>query len=105
MDGSVPIFFLMVVLKVPVAMLLYLVWWSLRAMPDVEEAPGGSDDHEFRRWNRPKPGPRGPRRGPHAPDARPLPDCPPGGRKRAPRVPAVEPVRAGARSRGSAARV
>jgi hypothetical protein len=103
-DGSVPILFLMVVLKIPVGLLLYLVWWSIRAVPEAEEAPGdGADDHEFRRWNRPKPGPRGPRRDPHAPDSQPLPDCPPGGRRRVRPLPA--PVRAGAHSRGSAARV
>ena len=30
-DGFVPIFFLMVVLKIPVGLLLYLVWWAFRA--------------------------------------------------------------------------
>jgi hypothetical protein len=103
MDGWVPILFLMVVLKVPVGLLLYLVWWSIRATPEIEEAPPGADDHEFRRWNRPKLGPRGPRRGPHAPGSQPLPDCPPGGRRRSRNAPA--PVPAGARARGTAARV
>jgi hypothetical protein len=87
MEGFWPIFFLMVVLKIPVAALLYLVWWAIRAEPEVAEAPdeGG---HGFRRFGPRRP--RGPRRGPHAPDAIPLPDCPPGGRRRAP-VPVLLP--------------
>ena len=82
MEGFVPIFFLAVVLKIPVAFMLYLVWWALHAEPTPEESPGQADDHEFRRWHRPPRRPRGPRRGPHAPDAQPLPGCPPGGRRR-----------------------
>ena len=104
MEGFLPIFFLGVVLKIPVALLLYLVWWAFRQQPEPEEAPGGADDHEFRRFGREPRNPRGPRRGPHAPDARPLPDCPPGGRTRV--MPAPAPVRTqGARGRGSAERV
>lgn len=104
MEGFLPILFLGVVLKIPVALLLYLVWWAFRQEPAIEEAPGGSaDDHEFRRFDKQPRSPRGPRRGPHAPDARPLPDCPPGGRTRV--TPAPAPVRAGSRGRGSAERV
>jgi hypothetical protein len=81
-EGFWPIFFLAVVLKIPVAALLYLVWWAFRAETLPEEAPPGSDDHHFRRFRREPKRPRDPRRGPHAPDAQPLPDCPPGGRTR-----------------------
>lgn len=90
-----PIFFLMVVLKIPVAFLLYIAWWAFRATPvDDASAPEEGDDHRFRRFRRqPKP-PRGPRRGPHAPDSLPLPDCPPAGRTRIFMPPA--PVRAAA---------
>jgi hypothetical protein len=107
-EGFVPIFFLAVVLKIPVALLLYLVWWAIRAEPNAEEAPGGADDHEFRRWQPQPRRPRGPRRGPHAPDAQPLPDCPPGGRRRVLTPPA--PIRvatgaAGRHGRGTADRV
>ena len=101
MEGFWPIFFLAVILKIPVAGLLYLVWWAVHQTPEIEEAPPGADDHEFRRWRRQPPGPRDPRRGPHAPDAQPLPACPPAGRFRALTPPA--PVRAEvAHSRGSA---
>ena len=102
MDGFWPIFFLAVILKIPVGFLLYTVWWAVRAEPETEDAPAdGSDDHGFRRWRREPQRPRGPRRGPHAPDGAPLPDCPPGGRTRVLRPPA--PARAGhVRARGVA---
>jgi hypothetical protein len=92
-QGFWPIFFLAVILKVPVGLMLYLVYWAAKAEPETEEEPeGGSEDHEFRRWQRQPKRPQGPRRGPHAPDAAPLPDCPPGGRRRVLTPPA--PVRA-----------
>jgi hypothetical protein len=96
-QGFWPIFFLAVVLKIPVGLMLYLVYWAVHAEPEAEEAPGGgAEDHEFRRWQRPPRKPRGPRRGPHAPDALPVPDCPPGGRTRILMPPA--PVRAATRA-------
>jgi hypothetical protein len=99
MEGFWPVFYLMVILKIPVAALLYLVWWAIRQSDEPAEADTG-DDHGFRR-RRPEPKrPRGPRRGPHAPDARPLPACPPGGRLRVINRPA--PARANAHDRGSA---
>jgi hypothetical protein len=102
MDGFWPIFFLAVILKIPVGFLLYTVWWAVRAEPETEEEPAdGSDDHGFRRWRREPQRPRGPRRGPHAPDGVPLPGCPPGGRTHVLRPPV--PVRAGlAHARGAA---
>ncbi len=90
-DGFFPIFFLMVILKIPVAALLYLVWWAIHAETAPEEAPPGSDDHRFRRFRREPKRPRGPRRGNHGPDAIQLPECPPGGRARVVSRPA--PVR------------
>jgi hypothetical protein len=90
-DGFFPIFFLMVILKIPVAALLYLVWWAFRASTQPEETPPESEeDHRFRRFRREPRRPRDPRRGGHGPDAMPLPDCPPGGRSR---VVTREPVR------------
>ncbi len=99
-DGFLPILFLMVVLKIPVALLLYLVWWAVRAEPLPEEAPPEpEEDHRFWRFRRQPKRPRGPRRGNHGPGAIPIPDCPPGGRIRVVTPPA--PVRA-AGGRGSA---
>jgi hypothetical protein len=99
-EGFWPIFFLAVILKIPIAGLLYLVWWAIHQTPETEEAPPEAEDRDIRR--RPKPRrPRGPRRGPHAPDALPLPGCPPGGRLRVLKPPA--PARAAsAHARGSA---
>jgi hypothetical protein len=95
-EGFWPIFYLMVILKIPVAALLYLVWWAARAEVRPEEAPG--EDSGFKRWHKPPRRPRDPRRGgPHTPATRPLPDCPPGGRFRVLTPPA--PVRAAASER------
>jgi hypothetical protein len=93
-EGFFPIFFLMVILKIPVAALLYLVWWAFRASTVPEEAGPEPGDERFRRFRREPRSPRGPRRGPHAPDALPLPACPPGGRNRVFSPPA--PARAAA---------
>jgi hypothetical protein len=92
MQGFWPIFFLAVILKIPVGFMLYLVWWAMRQTPETEEAPddGGHDFNRFRREPR---RPRDPRRGPHAPDGAPLPDCPPGGRVRVVERPAVAVAR------------
>ena len=79
MDGFFPIFFLMVILKIPVAALLYLVWWAFRQHP-ARGGAAGAEDHRFRRFRREPKRPRGPRRGGHGPEALPLPDCPPGAR-------------------------
>ena len=73
-EGWVPIFFLMVVLKIPVGLLLYLVWWAFRAETKPEEAPeAGGEEHRFGRFRREPKRPRGPRRGGPHPDALPLP--------------------------------
>lgn len=62
MEGFLPIFFLLVVLKIPVLGALWLIWWASKA-PEVEQADGDSGNG-FGRW-RPQPiRPRGPRRGP-----------------------------------------
>jgi hypothetical protein len=90
-EGFWPIFFLLVVLKIPVLGALWLVWWASKPVPEPDGADGPDDG--FKRW-RPDPiRPRGPRRGPHGGAARALPDCPPGGRLRVGVDPA--PVRAG----------
>ena len=102
MDGFFPIFFLMVILKIPVAALLYLVWWAFHANPLPEEAPPEPEDHRFRRFRREPKRPRGPRRDGHGPEARPLPDCPPGARTHVLTPPAL--ARASHRGVGTSAR-
>lgn len=82
MEGVWPIVFLAVVLKIPVVFALWVIWYAVRAEPELDDAPGG-DEHGFNRWRRQPLRPRGPRRGPHnGGAARPLPDCPSGGRLR-----------------------
>jgi hypothetical protein len=66
-DGDVTWGFvwLMLALKIPLAMLIYIVWWAVRQEPD---APSSDDDGGIKRRERPhppKPFPRRPRRGPH----------------------------------------
>jgi hypothetical protein len=67
MEGFWAIFWIAVVLKIPVAMLLYIVWWAIKDPPlaEVEGSDNGGSDRD------PRPHPRGPvpkppRRGPHA---------------------------------------
>jgi hypothetical protein len=63
-EGFWPIFFLLVVLKIPVFGALWLVWWASRPMPETDGATDDSDGG-FKRW-KPEPNlPRGPRRDPH----------------------------------------
>jgi hypothetical protein len=63
MEGFLPIFFLLVVLKIPVFGALWLVWWASRAPETEGHAPEDSDGG-FGRWPPQRILPRGPRRGP-----------------------------------------
>ncbi len=79
MDVGLEMFIFMgLILKIPVAAACWLIWHAVRAEPDpvegAEEETGGNDHGRFRRQPKPK-RPRGPRRGPHAPDSLPMP-CP-----------------------------
>ncbi len=67
--------FMGLILKIPVVGACWLIWHAIRSEPEpaaAAEDEGGQNPRRFRR--EPK-RPRGPRRGPHAPDALPLP-CP-----------------------------
>jgi hypothetical protein len=70
--------FLMLALKIPLGMLLYLVWWAIRQTPDEDGAPrggdGGSRVGDPRHPHRPFPRRPLPRRGPHG---EPAPATPP----------------------------
>ena len=81
-EGFLPIFFLGVVLKIPVfgALYLDLLGRSRRARARRGRATTATTASAAGAASRSVPA--GPRRGPHAPDAQPLPDCPPGGRLR-----------------------
>jgi hypothetical protein len=58
---------MMLALKIPIAGLLYIVWWSVRQTPETthDDNGGGSDRHPHHPSPR-RPRPRPPRRGPHA---------------------------------------
>ena len=65
--------YMMLVLKLPIAALLWIVWWAIKSTPDVDS---GDDDGGLKTWPH---GPRPPhkphpRRGPHGD---PSPSAPP----------------------------
>lgn len=93
MTGFWPIFFLLVVLKIPVLGSLWLVWWAAKQHDEPAEA---TDDGNGGSKRRPQPRlPRGPRRGPHGGGAAvAAPPCPPGGRTRVVK-PAAQPALTG----------
>jgi hypothetical protein len=62
MEGFWPIFFLLVVLKIPVLGALWLVWWASQE-PEPETAEGDKGDG-FNRWRPLPPRPRGPQHPP-----------------------------------------
>jgi hypothetical protein len=81
----------MIALKIPLAMLLYIVWWAINSQPEPvagDERDGGIGD----RPHGPRPRPPVPRR--RDPHGEPLPPAPP--RTRAPAV-ARDPARASQR--------
>lgn len=78
MEGFWAVFFMAVILKIPVVALLGIVWWAIRQVPDPDEAYDGDDGGSHRQLDPRRPRPRGP----HGPVPLPLPDCPPGGRRR-----------------------
>ena len=69
MHGLLPIFFLLVVLKIPVLGSLWLVWWAAQEPKPDEEASPGSDDG-FGRRPPIRPRPRGPHGAPNMPRLR-----------------------------------
>jgi len=83
---------MMVALKVPIAALLWIVWWSSKAPEPQEEEPARIERHPARGPDHPRPrrGPRPPRRGPHA---EPVPPPPSRVRAHAPALSRPQPLR------------
>jgi len=69
---------LMVGLKIPIAALIYIVWWAVKDPPEPAPAAapddnGGGNDRVGHHRHPRKPFPRHPRRGPHGDGAPPPP--------------------------------
>jgi hypothetical protein len=64
MSGFWAMFWLAVVMKIPIVALLLIVWWAIREppVPEADDDRGGSDRDPRHPRRRP---PRPPRRGPH----------------------------------------
>jgi hypothetical protein len=74
MDAGLQMMILMgLILKIPVAGACWLIWHAVRAEPDPAQAAEDDGGNQPRRFRREPKRPRGPRRGPHAPDALPVP--------------------------------
>jgi len=58
--------FMMLVLKLPLAALLYIVWWAIKSTPEVEGSDEGGGAKRWPHGPRPPRTPHPPRRGPHA---------------------------------------
>jgi hypothetical protein len=86
MGEVVPIIFLAVILKIPVLYGMWLIYWAVKAEPEVEDLPDEADDHSFRRFRRSPTKPKGPRRGPHGGGATVQLPGPDGGRTRTPSI-------------------
>jgi len=67
--------FMGLILKIPVAAACWLIWHAIRSEPEPASSEDGGSDQTHRHFRREPRRPRGPRRGPHAPDALPVP-CP-----------------------------
>jgi len=66
--------YLMLILKIPIAALLWIVWWAIHSAPETEPEKNADDGggSKTRHRHPRKPLPRHPRRGPHG-DPLPLP--------------------------------
>jgi hypothetical protein len=63
------IVFLLVILKIPLVWVCWVVWWSIKAEPEVGADGENNQDMNWRPWRRP-PGSRSSRGGPHGRGAR-----------------------------------
>ncbi len=78
MDAGLGVMIFMgLILKIPVVAACWLIWHAVRAEPEPASSEDGGGEQPYRHFRREPERPRGPRRGPHAPDALPLP-CPEG---------------------------
>ena len=76
-------FFMLVVLKVPVLAMIYLVWWACQPVPEVEAGDDDGGNHARRDRSAAEIPARAPAR-PHGPGLGSLPERPHEGRSRQP---------------------
>ena len=62
------IVFMLVILKIPLVYVCWVIWWAIKAEPEIG-ADGQSFDNSWKPWQRPS-GPRPQRTGPHGAPAR-----------------------------------
>jgi hypothetical protein len=74
------IVFVLVILKLPIAYVCWVIWWAVKAEPEVGEI-GGTDSFSWRPWRNQGPGPRKPRNGPHGSPTRSPERTPPPARR------------------------
>ena len=68
----------MVVLKIPIAALLWLVWWAVHQQPETVSDPDDGEGGSGRpKAPHPHGGPRTPRHRPRGPHGEPAPPAPP----------------------------
>ena len=63
------IIFMVVILKIPLIYVCWVVWWAIKAEPEVGHE-GGTEGINWKPWQKP-PGPRPRRGGPHGTRPRP----------------------------------
>ncbi len=63
--------FMMLLLKIPLVYLCWVVWWAIKAEPEIG-TEGGTEGLNWKPWRR-HPGPRPRRGGPHGSRSRPAP--------------------------------
>jgi len=61
--------FMMLILKIPLVYLIWVVWWAIKAEPEVGDE-GGTEGINWKPWQK-RPGPRPRRGGPHGTRPRP----------------------------------
>jgi hypothetical protein len=74
MSGFWAVVWLALILKIPIAALLYIVWWAVKEPPAPEAEPGDGDGGSRRDPHPRITPPHPPRRGPHADPLPPSPD-------------------------------
>ena len=79
MTGTLPAMgwgfvWLMLVLKIPIAMLLYIVWWAIKQSDAEEPAPEIGEGGTRKPMHPHGPLPHAPRRGPHGDPQPPAPE-------------------------------